>query len=311
MALLSHEKNHLAIWTKIAGSRRDAQAGAWRVLIRAARAAHAAVAGDGRGGYNGELPRAGTHVFLDGYAHRLRLRHRRILTTSRGRSPRRILRTLRFPMRNTNVSPVKDLLLQRYAPIADGIAALLYPCAEVVIHDLRDQTIAYLVNNLSKLEVGGPSVLDEVHYAARGQTIGPYEKLNWDGRRMRCVSNILFDDDGKPAGMLCVNFNIAVFEDVRSTLDLFIKGGSLSDAPAEDLFRDDWQDRINTYLHTWLRERQIGINALTREHKREIVEALHAQGAFRGRSSANYVAAVLTMGRATVYKILKQMKEGG
>jgi len=41
------------------------------------------------------------------------------------------------------------------------------------------------------------------------------------------------------------------------------------------------------------------------------VEALHAQGAFRGRSSANYVAAVLTMGRATVYKILKQMKEGG
>jgi predicted transcriptional regulator YheO len=218
---------------------------------------------------------------------------------------------LRISMRNTNVSTAKDLLLERYAPIADGIAALLYPCAEVVIHDLRNQTIAYLVNNLSKLEVGGPSVLDEVHYAARGQTIGPYEKLNWDGRRMRCVSNILFDDDGKPAGMLCINFNIAVFEDVRSTLDLFIKGGTLTAAPADDLFRDDWQDRINTYLHTWLRERQIGINALTREHKREIVEALHAQGAFRGRSSANYVAAVLTMGRATVYKILKQMKEGG
>ena len=214
-------------------------------------------------------------------------------------------------MRQTTASPVKDLLLERYAPVADGIAALFYPCAEVVIHDLRDQTIAYLVNNLSKLEVGGPSVLDEVHYAARGRTIGPYEKLNWDGRRMRCVSNILFDDTGKPAGMLCINFNIAVFEDVRATLDLFIKGGNLTDAPAEDLFRDDWQDRINTYLHTWLRERQIGINALTREHKREIVEALHAQGAFRGRSSANYVAAVLTMGRATVYKILKQMKESG
>ena len=214
-------------------------------------------------------------------------------------------------MRNSNVSPVKDLLLKRYAPIADGIAALLYPCAEVVIHDLRDQTIAYLVNNLSRLEVGAPSVLDDAHFAARGQTIGPYEKLNWDGRRMRCVSNILFDDDGKPAGILCVNFNIAVFEDVRSTLDLFIKGGTMTDAPTNDLFRDDWQDRINTYLHNWLRDRQMGINALTREHKREIVEALHAQGAFRGRSSANYVAAVLTMGRATVYKILKQMKEGG
>ncbi len=59
-------------------------------------------------------------------------------------------------MRQTTATPVKDLLLERYAPIADGIAALFYPCAEVVIHDLRDQTIAYLVNNLSKLEVGGP-----------------------------------------------------------------------------------------------------------------------------------------------------------
>ena len=171
-------------------------------------------------------------------------------------------------MRKTNVPPVQDLLLERYAPIADGIAALFYPCAEVVIHDLRTQTVAYLVNNLSRLEVGAPSVLDDVLFAARGRTIGPYEKLNWDGRRMRCVSNILFDDTGKPAGMLCINFNIAVFEDVRSTLDLFIKGGTLTDAPAEDLFRDDWQDRINTYLHNWLRERQIGINALTREHKR-------------------------------------------
>jgi predicted transcriptional regulator YheO len=215
-----------------------------------------------------------------------------------------------LPMRKTQVSSVKDLLLDRYAPIADAVAALLYPCAEVVIHDLHDQRIAYIVNNLSKLEVGSPSVLDAIHFAAPGRTIGPYEKLNWDGRKMRCVSNILFDDNGKPAGMLCVNFNIAVFEDVRSTLDLFIKGGALAE-PSEELFRDDWQDRINTFLHGWLRERQIGINALTREHKREIVEALHAQGAFRGRSSANYVAAVLTMGRATVYKHLKQLKDGG
>jgi D-arginine utilization repressor len=214
-------------------------------------------------------------------------------------------------MRKKKTSPVKDLLLTRYAPIADGIAALFFPYAEVVIHDLHDQTVLYLANNLSKREIGDDSALEEIDHSARERVIGPYEKLNWDGRRMRCVSNVLFDDRGQPAGMMCINFNIAVFDDVRSTLDLFIKGGTMTDAPTNDLFRDDWQDRINTYLHNWLRDRQMGINALTREHKREIVEALHAQGAFRGRSSANYVAAVLTMGRATVYKILKQMKEGG
>lgn len=154
-------------------------------------------------------------------------------------------------------SPVKDLLLTRYAPIDDGIAALFFPYAEVVIHDLHDQTVLYLANNLSKREVGDDSALEEIDHSARERVIGPYEKLNWDGRRMRCVSNILFDDDGRPAGMMCINFNIAVFDEVRATLDLFIKGAGVVTQP-DELFRDDWQERINTFLHGWLSERQIG-----------------------------------------------------
>ncbi|WP_301718281.1 MULTISPECIES: transcriptional regulator [Paraburkholderia] len=211
-------------------------------------------------------------------------------------------------MRKKKASPVKDLLLTRYAPIADAIAALFFPYAEVVIHDLHDQTVLYLSNNLSKREIGDDSALEEIGRSARERVIGPYEKLNWDGRRMRCVSNVLFDDLGQPAGMMCINFNIAVFEDVRSALDIFIKGAGIVAQP-DELFRDDWQERINTFLHGWLRERQLGLNGLTREHRRELVEALYAEGAFRGRSSADYVASVLGMGRATVYKHLKQMKE--
>lgn len=211
-------------------------------------------------------------------------------------------------MRQKRVSPVKDLLLTRYAPIADGIATLLFPYAEVVIHDLHDQTVLYLANNLSKRELGDDSALEEIDHSARERVIGPYEKLNWDGRKMRCVSNVLFDDRGQPAGMMCINFNIAAFEDVRSTLDLLIKGAGVVAQP-EELFRDDWQERINTFLHGWLRERQVGLNALTRDHRRELVEALYEQGAFRGKSSANYVANVLGMGRATVYKHLKALKK--
>ncbi|KVU31437.1 hypothetical protein WK57_04080 [Burkholderia ubonensis] len=193
-----------------------------------------------------------------------------------------------IPMRKQK-SPVKDLLLSRYAPLADGIATLFFPYAEVVIHDLHDQTVLYLANNLSKREVGDDSALEEIDHSARERVIGPYEKLNWDGRRMRCVSNILFDD-------------------VRATLDLFIKGAGVVAQP-DELFRDDWQERINTFLHGWLRERQIGLNGLTRAHRRELVEALYAEGAFRGKSAANYVANVLGMGRATVYKHLKHLKD--
>lgn len=212
-------------------------------------------------------------------------------------------------MSSTPLSSGSDALLERYAPIADGIAALFFPYAEVVIHDLRDSTVAYVANNLSKREIGDESSVEEIDHADHERTIGPYEKLNWDGRRMRCVSNVLTDEAGAHVGMMCINFNIAVFDDVRATLDIFIKGTGIAARPVE-LFRDDWQDRINTFLHTWLRERQLGLNALTREHRREIVEALYAEGAFRGKSSANYVAHLLGMGRATVYKHLKQMKDG-
>ncbi|MBZ4231815.1 PAS domain-containing protein, partial [Mycobacterium tuberculosis] len=79
------------------------------------------------------------------------------------------------------------MLLTRYAPIADGIAARFFPYAEVGIHDLHDQTVLYLANNLSKREVGDDSALEEIDHSARERVLGPYEKLNWDGRRMRCV----------------------------------------------------------------------------------------------------------------------------
>ena len=206
-------------------------------------------------------------------------------------------------------APAREILLARYAHLADSITTLFFPYAEVVIHDLSDQTVAYLSNNLSKREIGDESALEDVEETTANKLLGPYEKVNWDGRRMRCVSTALFDDEGNAAGVMCINFNIAAFEEMRSTLDLFLRGAGVVAQPAE-LFKDDWQERINTFLHGWLRERQIALNSLTRDHRRELVEALHAQGAFNGKSSANYVAKVLGMGRATVYKHLREMKEG-
>ncbi|WP_198414607.1 helix-turn-helix transcriptional regulator [Chromobacterium phragmitis] len=212
-------------------------------------------------------------------------------------------------MRRIAPSPVKDLLLNRYAHIADAIATLFHPYVEAVIHDLHDQTVLHIANNLSRRSPGDDSALEEIPGAARDRVVGPYEKLNWDGRRMRSVSAVLFDDQARPAGMLCLNFNIAVFDEMRGALDILLKGAGVRPQPAE-LFRDDWQERVNVFLHGWLRERGLGLNGLGRSHKRELVDALHAEGAFSGKSAVNYVANVLGMGRATVYKRIKELRGG-
>lgn len=191
--------------------------------------------------------------------------------------------------------------------MADGIAALLFPFAEVVVHDLASQTVVHIANNLSRRALGDASALAALERESARDMIGPYEKQNWDGGRMRSVSVLVRDDAGRTIGMVCINLDIAVFEQARATLDLFVSGVHVMPQP-EPLFRDDWQERINTFLHAWLAERRLTLTGLTRTQKRELVCALERDGAFRGRSAANYVSNVLDMGRATVFKYLKEAR---
>jgi predicted transcriptional regulator YheO len=200
--------------------------------------------------------------------------------------------------------------LQNYKTIADCMATLLFPNAEVVLHELATQTIVHIANNTSKRKVGDDSSMEELPQALDSQlSIGPYEKLNWDGQKMRSISSVLLDDQGAPELVLCINLNFSVLEQAREMLNQFFQASRVITQP-EALFRDDWQERINTFLHAWLKGRQLGLNTLGREEKRELIEALYHEGAFEGRSSADYIANVLSMGRATVYKYVKAVKEG-
>lgn len=202
--------------------------------------------------------------------------------------------------------PAADL--DNFRAIADAIATLFFPHAEVVLHDLRTQKIDHIANNLSKRAVGDDAALEDLlENTPDERNIGPYEKLNWDGQRIRSLSTVLRDSAGKPLAVLCINLNISLFENARAALDLFLSPSRLIPQP-DALFRDDWQERINTFLNGWLREHQLSLSVLNRDHKRELVLALHAEGAFKGKSAANYVANVLGMGRATVYKHLKELK---
>lgn len=196
-----------------------------------------------------------------------------------------------------------------YAAMADGVATLLFPHAEVVVHDLRSQTVVHIANNISKRQLGDDSALEDLPGELSTATpLGPYEKLNWNGQKVRSISSVMVDDAGVPEALLCINFNVSVLEQAKQALDLFFQASRLLPQP-DVLFRDDWQERINTFLHAWLREYGLSLEGLSRVQKRELVEALHAEGAFRGGSAYDYVANVLGMGRATIYKYVKLARE--
>ena len=140
-----------------------------------------------------------------------------------------------------------------------------------------------------------------------GTNLGPYEKLNWNGQKIRSISTVLRNSQGEPEHLMCINLNVSVLEQARVALDAFFQMSRLVPQP-DSLFRNDWQERINTFLHAWLQERSLSLQTLQMKDKRSLVQALYAEGAFEGRSGADYVANVLSMGRATVYKYLKELK---
>lgn len=196
-----------------------------------------------------------------------------------------------------------------YKTVADCIAALLFPHVEVVVHDLETQTVIHIANNISRRKLGDDSALEEIPDDLESSArLGPYEKLNWNGQKVRSVSGVMLGDTGKPEALICINLNFSVLEQAKEALDLFFQASRILPQP-DTLFRDDWQERINTFLHAWLKEHSLSLNNLSRDQKRELVEALHTEGAFRGKSSYDYVANVLNMGRATVYKYVKIARE--
>lgn len=198
-------------------------------------------------------------------------------------------------------------MLSRYQPIADAIATLFSPYAEVALHDLASQTLVYIANNYSQRELGDDSNLSDLQFDQHSQVIGPYQKRNWDGRQLRSISTVLRDDNGQPVGLLCINLDITVFESAKAALDIFLSGHQLQPQP-DVLFQDDWQERINTYTHHWLQQQKLTLATLNNVSRRKLIEALYQQGAFNGKNAAGYVAKILNIARATVYNQLKNIK---
>ena len=196
--------------------------------------------------------------------------------------------------------------LELLKSIAEGIVALFFPGVEVVIHNASTRKIAYIANNLSKRKSGDEAGIDDIRMSCANEISGPYEKLNWDGRKMRSVS-IYTSIDGRPSYIMCVNLNTTIFEDARNALDMFLSVTRLQPQP-QQLFKDDWQENINTFLHEWIKKENASLTSLNREQKKRIVVDLYLEGAFKAKNAVDYIASVLVMGRATVYKYLREVK---
>ena len=111
------------------------------------------------------------------------------------------------------------------------------------------------------------------------------------------------NDKDKPIGLLCINLDVTAFKSMERFVKEFLGREEIIAKPSI-LFKDDWQERVNHYVHNYLQGNHLSLKALTRDQKRSLVKHLASIGAFRAKNSANYIAQIVGISRATVYKYL-------
>ncbi len=194
-----------------------------------------------------------------------------------------------------------------FLAMAASIEKLLYPHAEVVIHDIQNNEIAAIFNPISKRKVGDSSLLSaEEEMSMLQDWQGPYEKINWDGRKLKAVSSLIRDEQGKAVGLLCINLDVSKLQQWQAAIAEFITVSHLQAQPPA-LFKDDWQQRIHSYIHHYLAERHLALTSLNRSQKKSLVLHLHKIGALTAKNSAQYVADIIKVSRATIYNYLQEI----
>lgn len=199
---------------------------------------------------------------------------------------------------------------RQFEPLAEAVAKLLHPHAEVVIHDIAANRIAAIYNNFSRRAVGDPSLIENAAGLADGPDLhGPFQHRTFEGRRLKYSSVVLRDADEQAIGLLCINFDVSPLEKVQQALVTLLEAGN-DPASLDSHFEEDWSDRIGAFVRGYLQERSRTLETLSRDERVELVRALHGAGAFRGKGAADVVASTLGVSRATIYNYLASAQEG-
>ncbi|MFF4427308.1 transcriptional regulator [Streptomyces sp. NPDC001549] len=201
----------------------------------------------------------------------------------------------------------RDPRLRMWGPVCQAVARLLGPYAEVVLHDPETDRVLEIWNPMTTRRPGDPSLLGELD--ALGQSAqdvyGPYEKMLVDGRRLSSVSAVLRDAQDRPSAVLCINLDRTPLEQAAAVLSAF--GAPVVQRP-EPLFEEDWSERIQHVIGSYVRETGRPVERMTRQDRLVVLGRLDEARVFAVRRAAPVVAGALRVSRSTVYGLLADLR---
>ncbi|WP_426129676.1 helix-turn-helix transcriptional regulator [Pararhizobium sp. PWRC1-1] len=199
--------------------------------------------------------------------------------------------------------------LAPFIPVCGAVATLFSPHVEAVLHDLETGLIFHIANAFSRRRPGDSS-LNEAGLIStlNDDVIGPYGKSNWDGRRLKAITSVLRDADGKLVGLLCINYDIeafaGIFDQLKSMMDI---AAPLPKTSA--LMAEDWREAVNAVIGEFLATHRTSMAGLTGADMDGLIALLEMRGVFAIRKAVPYVAEILKLSRATIYNRLAAIRQ--
>jgi len=191
--------------------------------------------------------------------------------------------------------------ISNYISFCDAIVLLMKPLIEVVIHDLSSGKICYINGNLSKRKIGDLSYLEPNILDGNIDQI-VYPKINFDGKLIKSISVPL-----ENKYLLCINADVSIFSQMNDLSKVFLNI-DIKDQP-ESLFKNDWQEKLHVTIQAFLQKHGLKFDQLNNLQKKQLAKYLFELGAFAEKNAADYIAEVLGLGRATIFKYLKEWRK--
>lgn len=200
--------------------------------------------------------------------------------------------------------PATHELLASLIPTVYGLAAMLGPGNEVLLHDLSrlPDSIVAIAGDLTNRTVGGPMTDLLLGLIRRGTTqdLVNYRTNSPDGRPIRSSTLFVRDAEGVAIGCLCVNSELS--EEVSPPTPA-VSGRPETFPPDVDSLQRFLIDRAVAKVG-------VALPQMKKHHKAAVVRELDEAGFFLIRDSVDQVAGRLKVTRYTIYNYLSEVREG-
>ncbi len=220
-------------------------------------------------------------------------------------------------MESVRVMPFTEhdkIILKSYEAVVDGIASLIGPYCEIVLHSLEDlNTSAVKIANGENTgrQVGSPitdlalKMLKDIEKSERNFSRSYFTRAK-GGVLMKSITVAIRNGEQRVIGLLCINVNLdAPFSQV---LQSFMPTQEAESAASAVNFASDVEELVDQTVERTIEDINADKAVSNNTKNRQIVMDLYDKGIFDIKDAINRVAERLNISKHTVYLYIRQRK---